>query len=121
MGSGQIGAGALMTEANGIDLDRADNLRDQMVDLIKIVEGFYACGVAASGDGKDVALLKSRDANSGVRAWLEPNFRVELKECDGTWCEVIATSHPAGGSAQSFDGYLPQGDLWGVYKNEVFD
>ena len=43
-----IGAGALMTEANGIDLDRADNLRDQMVDLIKIVEGFYACGIAAS-------------------------------------------------------------------------
>ena len=43
-----IGAGALMTEANGIDLDRAGNLRDQMVDLIKIVEGFYACGVAAS-------------------------------------------------------------------------
>ncbi len=43
-----IGAGALMTEANGIDLDRADNLREQMIDLIKIVEGFYACGVAAS-------------------------------------------------------------------------
>ena len=47
-----IGAGALMTEANGIDLDRADNLRDQMVDLIKIVEGFYACGIAASVYGK---------------------------------------------------------------------
>ena len=43
-----IGAGALMTEANGIDLDRAGNLREQMIDLIKIVEGFYACGVAAS-------------------------------------------------------------------------
>lgn len=43
-----IGAGALMTEANGVDLDRADNLREQMVELIKIVEGFYACGVAAS-------------------------------------------------------------------------
>jgi len=43
-----IGAGALMTEANGIDLDRADNLRDSMVELIRIVEGFYACGVAAS-------------------------------------------------------------------------
>ncbi len=43
-----IGAGALMTEANGIDLDRADNLREPMIDLIKIVEGFYACGVAAS-------------------------------------------------------------------------
>ena len=43
-----IGAGALMTEANGIDLDRAHSLREQMVELIKIVEGFYACGVAAS-------------------------------------------------------------------------
>jgi 4-hydroxybutyryl-CoA dehydratase/vinylacetyl-CoA-Delta-isomerase len=43
-----IGAGALMTEANGIDLDRAHNLREQMVELIKIVEGFFACGVAAS-------------------------------------------------------------------------
>ncbi len=43
-----IGAGALMTEANGIDLDAASNLREAMVDLIKIVEGFYACGVAAS-------------------------------------------------------------------------
>ncbi len=43
-----IGAGALMTEANGIDLDDASNLREQMVELIKIVEGFYACGVAAS-------------------------------------------------------------------------
>jgi 4-hydroxybutyryl-CoA dehydratase / vinylacetyl-CoA-Delta-isomerase len=43
-----IGAGALMTEANGIDLDRAENVRDSMLDLIRIVEGFYACGVAAS-------------------------------------------------------------------------
>jgi 4-hydroxybutyryl-CoA dehydratase/vinylacetyl-CoA-Delta-isomerase len=43
-----IGAGALMTEANGVELDSASNLRDAMIDLIKIVEGFYACGVAAS-------------------------------------------------------------------------
>jgi 4-hydroxybutyryl-CoA dehydratase/vinylacetyl-CoA-Delta-isomerase len=43
-----IGAGALMTEANGLDLDRVHGLRDQMVELIKIVEGFFACGVAAS-------------------------------------------------------------------------
>ena len=43
-----IGAGALMTEANGIDLERAHGVREQMVELIKIVEGFFACGVAAS-------------------------------------------------------------------------
>ena len=43
-----IGAGALVTEANGVDLDHASGLREAMVELIKIVEGFYACGVAAS-------------------------------------------------------------------------
>ena len=43
-----IGAGALMCEANGLDPDQKSNLRDPMVELIKITEGFYACGVAAS-------------------------------------------------------------------------
>lgn len=43
-----IGAGALMTEANGLDFDTHAHMRDAMVELIKIVEGFYACGVAAS-------------------------------------------------------------------------
>ena len=43
-----IGAGALMVEANGLDLLRNSHLRDSMVELIKTVEGFYACGVAAS-------------------------------------------------------------------------
>ncbi len=47
-----IGAGALMAEANGLDLERHGHMREQMVDLIKIVEGFYACGVAASVYGK---------------------------------------------------------------------
>lgn len=37
-----------MCEANGLDLDRVHHLRDAMVELIKIVEGFFACGVAAS-------------------------------------------------------------------------
>ena len=43
-----IGAGALMCEANGLSPDEKINLREPMVELIKIVEGFYACGVAAS-------------------------------------------------------------------------
>lgn len=43
-----IGVGALMMEANGLDPKSAPHLRDAMVELIKITEGFYACGVAAS-------------------------------------------------------------------------
>src|SRR3546814_4492533 len=37
-----IGAGALMCEANGLDPATKSNLREPMVELIKITEGFYA-------------------------------------------------------------------------------
>ncbi|EDM48030.1 4-hydroxyphenylacetate 3-hydroxylase family protein [Marinobacter algicola DG893] len=43
-----IGAGALMCEANGLNPGSKSNLREQMVELIKITEGFFACGVSAS-------------------------------------------------------------------------
>jgi 4-hydroxybutyryl-CoA dehydratase/vinylacetyl-CoA-Delta-isomerase len=43
-----IGAGALMSEANGLDPAGYPHIRENMVELIKLVEGFYACGVAAS-------------------------------------------------------------------------
>jgi 4-hydroxybutyryl-CoA dehydratase/vinylacetyl-CoA-Delta-isomerase len=43
-----IGAGALMTQANGLAFETTPHLRDEMVRLITMVEGFYACGVAAS-------------------------------------------------------------------------
>jgi 4-hydroxybutyryl-CoA dehydratase/vinylacetyl-CoA-Delta-isomerase len=61
-----IGAGALMCEANGFDPGQTSSLREPMVELIKIVEGFYACGVAASVYG-------ARDDASGT--WMpEPVF-----------------------------------------------
>ena len=47
-----IGAGALMIEANGLDPERHGHIREAMVELIKIVEGFFACGVAASVYGQ---------------------------------------------------------------------
>jgi 4-hydroxybutyryl-CoA dehydratase/vinylacetyl-CoA-Delta-isomerase len=43
-----IGAGALMTEANGLDPNDHGHIRDALVELISITEGFFACGVAAS-------------------------------------------------------------------------
>ena len=47
-----IGASAMMIEANGLDVQTEPHLRESMVDLIKTVEGFYACGVSASVYGK---------------------------------------------------------------------
>ncbi len=43
-----IGAGVLAIEANGLDPDKNEHLRDDLIELIKIVEGWYACGAAAS-------------------------------------------------------------------------
>ncbi|MEQ8653112.1 MAG: 4-hydroxyphenylacetate 3-hydroxylase N-terminal domain-containing protein [Kiloniellales bacterium] len=43
-----IGAGSLMTEANGLEPDRYGHIRDAMVELITVTESFFACGVAAS-------------------------------------------------------------------------
>jgi 4-hydroxybutyryl-CoA dehydratase / vinylacetyl-CoA-Delta-isomerase len=43
-----IGAAALMIEANGLDPERHDHIRESMVELITITESFYACGVASS-------------------------------------------------------------------------
>lgn len=47
-----IGAGVMMAEANGVPAEKFGHIRNSLVDLIKIVEGFYACGVAASVYGK---------------------------------------------------------------------
>ncbi len=47
-----IGAGVMMTEANGLDPNKHGHIRDAMVELITIVEGFFACGVAASVYGR---------------------------------------------------------------------
>jgi 4-hydroxybutyryl-CoA dehydratase/vinylacetyl-CoA-Delta-isomerase len=54
-----IGASALMCEANGLDPGATSSLREPMVELIKITEGFYACGVAAS-------VYATQDAHSGT-------------------------------------------------------
>ena len=43
-----IGASGMMIETNGLDVQAEPHLRDSMVDLIKTVESFYACGVSAS-------------------------------------------------------------------------
>lgn len=43
-----IGTGVSMAQSNGLPPEEIGHIRDSMVELIKIVEGFYACGVASS-------------------------------------------------------------------------
>ena len=62
-----IGAGALMCEANGFPDPGASPACATMVELISIVEGFYACGVAASVYGAGRAARRHVHARRGVR------------------------------------------------------
>jgi SH3-like domain-containing protein len=79
-------------------------------------------GVVAPPTGAEQAVLwANRAADSGVRAYLGPGYRVDIAKCDGAWCEVNATYTPTNGGHASISGYLPQGELWGVYADEEFD
>jgi SH3-like domain-containing protein len=70
-------------------------------------------------NGEQIPLLAGRNPDGGVRAYLGPGFRVEISGCDGAWCEVSATARQDGGN--TYSGYLPQTELWGVYEGEKFD
>lgn len=68
-----------------------------------------------------VPIMPGKSEEGQPRAILGAGFRVAIAECDGTWCEVSATSHPEDGRPATYTGYVKQVDLWGVYKQEVFD
>ncbi len=77
----------------------------------------YVAPVVANGE---IALRSGMNDDSGVRARLGAGLRVQIKECDGTWCEVSA----AGGDGQrtaTYSGFLHQEEIWGVYPDEVFN
>jgi SH3-like domain-containing protein len=68
-----------------------------------------------------VPLKVAASEDAGMAAWLTPGFPVRISSCDGGWCSVSATDHPAAGHPAVYSGYLAETDLWGVYKGERFD
>lgn len=55
-----------------------------------------------------------RAASEGaeVAATLQSGVIVNLKRCDGAWCQI---------DGAGFKGYIPQLKLWGVYPNEKIE
>jgi 4-hydroxybutyryl-CoA dehydratase/vinylacetyl-CoA-Delta-isomerase len=100
-----IGAGALMIEANGLDPDRHGHIRDAMVDLIKIVEGFFACGVASSVYcQKDPGRLG--DARHGVRQYRQAAARdADLRHAPA---RPLRLGRARGGAARARRGPQPR-------------
>ena len=71
--------------------------------------------------GDKVALKSAAEDDAGVVAWVGPGFPVKISSCEQGWCAVVATDHPTDGKPSNYNGYLPETDLWGVYKGENFD
>ena len=64
--------------------------------------------------------VAARD-DAGISAWVGPGFPVKIQSCEEGWCAVSAVDHPDGRVGATYTGYLPEGDLWGVYRGESFD
>ena len=63
-------------------------------------------------DGAPVTLYAKPDAASATVAKLEPNVLANVRSCDKSWCRV---------NGSDFDGFVKQGELWGVYQDEVVE
>jgi SH3-like domain-containing protein len=85
-----------------------------------LLSGSRAGLVAPWKQGADVPLFASASSDSRIRAYLGSGFRVDIRRCDGSWCQVDATTHDANGRASTYSGYLAQPDIWGVYEGESF-
>ena len=55
-------------------------------------------------------LLGDPEPQAAALARLEPGVIARLLECRGTWCRV---------EAQGVKGWLPRGEIWGVYPDET--
>lgn len=55
---------------------------------------------------------RSPSDSAEVTATLQSGVIVNLKHCDGVWCQV---------DGAGFKGYIPQVKLWGVYPNEKIE
>ena len=78
-------------------------------------------GYVTQDAGDKVGLRSAAADDAGIVAWVGPGFPVKINSCNGNWCSVVATDHPADGNPSNYSGYLPESDLWGVYKDESFD
>ena len=68
--------------------------------------------VAPWESGQLFALRSEPRPDASTLATAEPKVLVSVNHCSGTWCSV---------TKESFDGYIRQQSLWGVYPNEVID
>ncbi len=78
----------------------------------------YVAPLIANGE---IPLRSNQSDEAGIRARLGPGLKIAIKQCNGTWCEVSATSHDPNQRSTTYSGFLHQEEIWGVYPTETFD
>src|SRR5690606_14346104 len=68
-----------------------------------------------------IALRVGPQPDAAVRAWLAPSMLVAVHSCDASACEIRLSHTGADGRATTYQGFVAQETLWGVYAGEVFD
>ena len=65
--------------------------------------------VAPWKKGEMLKLHARAEQASDTIALLQPAVIASVRSCDGIWCRI---------RSDGFDGFIEQGDLWGVYPQE---
>lgn len=86
-----------------------------------MLSGNRAGYVLPESNVERVALRTAATDEAGVSAWVGPGFPVKIQSCEAGWCSVVAVDHAGGRASGTYSGYVPEGDLWGVYRGESFD
>ncbi len=65
------------------------------------------------GKGQDIYVNMRRDPQSSaaIIAKLQPGVQLTVKECNGDWCQT---------ETNGAEGWVAQGEVWGVYPGEAF-
>ncbi len=63
--------------------------------------------ILVTGDIRTIRRSRSADAPAVAR--VEPGVVARLVKCDDSWCKV---------EVDSYEGWLPRSELWGLYPNE---
>ena len=87
----------------------------------QLLSGNRAGYITPDSTQTTVTLRANKADDASPRAVLGKGFRVQIKQCDGAWCEATAVNQPEGGRSSSYSGFLHQSEIWGVYPDEAFD
>ena len=80
--------------------------------LHSLLSGRRTALVAPWKKGETMKLFARADEKSDVTALLQPSVIGNVRGCDGAWCRI---------RGEGFDGFIQQGNLWGVYPQEKVD